>query len=126
MTTRVTWARREPPLPAAAVAATGESREQLRRATINRLQIGQELQVAGNSSWLVVLGNDLPWAEDAIYLGWDSGILVPTTSAPSPAAGILRDAIQHDSLIVVLPGTLLISKAPTRPADPASLMSGGE
>jgi hypothetical protein len=117
------WARREPPLRPAAVAATGSVVDSLRRATINRADLGGELRAVGGDGWLVVLGDstDLPWADGAIYLGWDSGLLVPTTSAPSPPAGLLRTALPQEELVILLPDHVLVSKTPARGADPALL-----
>lgn len=117
------WSRREPPLTPAAVAATGTVIDSLRQATISRLEEGAELRAAGGDGWLVVLGDraDLPWADGAIYVGWDSGLLVPTTSAPTPPAGLLRGALPRSGLLVLLPGRLLMSDPPLRAADPALL-----
>lgn len=117
------WARREPPLQPAAVAATGSVIDSLRKATINRMDLGGELRAVGGDGWLVVLGDraDLPWADGAIYLGWDSGLLVPTTSVPSPPTGLLRTALPQEGLVVLLPDHVLVSKTPARAADPALL-----
>lgn len=119
---RLEWVRREPPLAPAAVAATGAALAPLREATAARLP-DQELRVVADDNWLVVLGNDLPWADGAIYLGWDSGVLVPTTSMPRPPIGLLRAALPAAELTVLLPDRLLLSQAPRRPADPALLGS---
>ena len=89
VTESIVWSRREPPLAAAAVVATGNALSSLRTATIRGLE-RQELRAVGGDDWLVVLGSELPWADGSIYLGWDSGILVPTTALPSPPAAILR------------------------------------
>jgi MoxR-vWA-beta-propeller ternary system domain bpX5 len=120
---QLAWDRREPPLQPAAVAATGSVVDSLRKATINRIDLGGELRAVGGDGWLVVLGDsaDLPWADGAIYLGWDSGLLVPTTSAPSPPAGLLRTALPQERLVVLLPDHVLVSKTPARGADPALL-----
>jgi hypothetical protein len=117
------WARREPPLQPAAVAATGSVVDSLRKATTNRMDLVGELRAVGGDGWLVVLGDstDLPWADGAIYLGWDSGLLVPTTSVPSPPAGLLRSALPQEGLVVLLPDHVLVSRTPARAADPALL-----
>ena len=119
---RLEWVRREPPLAPAAVAATGAALAPLREATAARLP-GQDLRAVAGDNWLVVLGDDLPWADGAIYLGWDSGVLVPTTSMPRPPIGLLRAALPAAELTVLLPDRLLLSQAPRRPADPALLGS---
>jgi len=139
--TQPAWSRREPPLRAAAVAATGDVLSSLQAATIACLTAGaghaadpagrstgapgQELRAVAGDGWLVVLGDDLPWADGAIYLGWDSGILVPTTSAPAPPAAILRAALPAADLVVLLPDRVLVSPTPVRPADPALLRNPG-
>lgn len=117
------WSRREPPLTPVAVTATGAVVHPLREATISRLRTGAELRAASDGSWLVVLGNsaDLPWADGATYLGWDGGLLVPTTLVPAPPVGLLRGALPQQGLLVVLPGHLLVSETPVRAADPALL-----
>lgn len=114
------WVRREPPLAPAAVAATGAALAPLREATVARLP-SQDLRAVAGDDWLVVLGNDLPWADGAIYLGWDSGVLVPTVSMPRPPVSLLRAALPTAELMVLLPERLLLSEAPLRPADPALL-----
>lgn len=113
---QIVWARREPPLGAAAVVATGAALEPLRAATVGRLE-ARDLRAVGGDGWLVVLGEELPWADGVIYLGWDSGILVPTTQAPTPPTAILRGALPKADLVVLLPGRVLLSEAPVRLAD---------
>jgi hypothetical protein len=112
----LTWTRREPPLRAAAVAGGAE----LRAATVRRLRAGAELRVAFGPEWTLVIGAELPWADGVTYLGWDDGLLVPTTLAPSTPAGLLRHALPPDALAVV-PGAVLTGPAPVRPADPERL-----
>jgi hypothetical protein len=109
----LTWTRREPPLHPAAVAGGPE----LRAATVRRLRSGAELRVAFGPEWTLVIGDDLPWADGATYLGWDDGLLVPTTLAPSTPAGLLRHALPGDAL-AVLPGAVLTGPAPKRTANP--------
>jgi hypothetical protein len=108
----ITWARREPPLAAVAVAGTGN----LREATKTRLAGGAMLRAAVSDDWILVLGEDLPWAEGAIYLGRDEGLLVPTTLRPSLPAGILRAALGPGTL-AVLPGHILTGTMPVRRAE---------
>jgi hypothetical protein len=130
----VTWSRREPPLvPVAVVAATatgtGNSPSRaLARATIDRLGTGTELRVVEGEGWIVVLGAlaDLPWVDGAIYLGWDGGLLVPTTLQPSVPAALLRSALPAASLVVAMPGNVLVAPMPLRAADPLLVgQSGG-
>lgn len=114
----LTWFRREPPLSPAAVAGGPE----LRAVTVRRLREGAELRVAFGPAWTLVVGDDLPWVDGATYLGWDDGLLLPTTLAPSAPAGLLRHALPDD-VLAVLPGAVLTGPAPKRTADPELLAS---
>jgi hypothetical protein len=98
--------------------------DSLREATLKRLKKNQELRAAAGDGWLVVLGEELPWADGVTYLGWDSGILVPTTQRPIPPTAILRGALPSAELTVLLPGLVLLSAAPRRVADPDRLGGG--
>ena len=112
----LTWARREPPLHPAAVAGGAD----LRAVTVRRLREGAGLRVAFGREWTLVVGEDLPWADGATYLGWDDGLLVPTTLAPSTPAGLLRHALPAD-VLAVLPGAVLTGQPPKHPANPELL-----
>jgi hypothetical protein len=116
------WLPREPPLACAAVAAVDQAGERLRQAAAGRLAAGGRLRAAANDEWVIVLGDpvDLPWIEGALYLGWASGVLVPTTLAPSVPADLLRRSVTRDvgDLVVMVPGAVLVSPMPVRPADP--------
>ncbi|MGW4207366.1 bpX5 domain-containing protein [Lentzea sp. NPDC004789] len=114
----LTWTRREPPLAPAAVAGGAD----LRAAAVRRLREGAELRVACGPEWILVVGGDLPWADGVTYLGWDDGLLVPTTLAPSTPAGLLRHALPAD-VLAVLPGAVLTGPAPVRAADPERLVA---
>ncbi|GAA1934494.1 hypothetical protein [Kitasatospora viridis] len=133
--TGLRWERREPPLAVAGVAGCGPAARALAGATRERLTSGARLRAVADRRTLVVLGepDDLPWAEGVRYLGWDGGVLVPTTARPWPAAALWREALMPDAasadapssdvphLVVLLPGTALVAELPTRPADPAAL-----
>jgi MoxR-vWA-beta-propeller ternary system protein len=125
MTVRVTWRKREPPLPSAAVVATGPAALQLGAAAASRLASGAQLRAASAADWLVVIGDtgDLPWVDGGVYLGWESGVLMPTTAATSPAAAYVRKALapRTDELLVLLPDAMLVSAMPMRAADPQRL-----
>jgi hypothetical protein len=121
---RLRWARREPPLPPAAVAASGDAGRRLRAAVRACLGRGAELRAAAGDDWIVALGDraDLPWVDGASYLGWDAGLLVPTTLVPWPAAELVRESpAAGEELVVLLPDRVLISAMPRRRADPAVL-----
>jgi hypothetical protein len=125
MTLPVTWAPREPPLPAVAVAGTGDAARRLRAGAAERVAAGADLRATANADWIVVLGAepDLPWAEGAAYLGWDAGLLLPTTSQPWPPVDLLREAVRRTAgsvagLVVLLPDRLLVSPMPARPLEP--------
>ena len=123
MTIGLRWALREPPLFPAAVVGFDEVVPGLAAAVRERLGRGVELRAAGGVRLLLVLGEaaDLPWADGARYLGWDGGMLTPTTHRPLPAAGLWRQAvlrgIDKDRLVVLLPGRALVTAAPRRAAD---------
>lgn len=125
MTLSVGWVPREPPLPAVAVAGAGDAARRLRAGAVDRAGSGADLRATANAGWIVVLGAepDLPWADGAVYLGWDAGLLLPTTSQPWPPADLLREAVRHRAgsvagLVVLLPGRLLVSPMPARPLEP--------
>jgi hypothetical protein len=119
------WRPREPPLPYAAVAASGPAAARLAAATADRIRAGAGLRATAGAGWLVVLGDpaELPWVEPATWLGWDAGLLVPTTRTPVPPAAVLREGLAAgpDELVVLLPDAVLVSAVPVRPADPTRL-----
>nr|WP_255519170.1 hypothetical protein [Kitasatospora sp. SID7827] len=133
------WEHREPPLPPAAVAGLGPAATALAAAARDRLAAGATLRAAaagtgagagagaaGDEPVLVVLGDpaDLPWADGVRYLGWDDGVLVPTTARPLPSPALWRDALASaaerplaEPLLVLLPpGLALLTELPVRPA----------
>lgn len=124
------WTRREPPLPAAAVAVCGAAVSGMWTAVGERVADGARLRAAAGPRWLVVLGEagDLPWVDGARYLGWDAGLLVPTTLLPWPAADLLRAALHraapHSGLFALLPGQALAAPLPVRPLDPPPPAAG--
>ncbi|MFC4018436.1 hypothetical protein ACFOW4_10850 [Micromonospora sp. GCM10011542] len=124
------WRRRDEPLPAVAVAASGAVVTQLGADALMRVTAGAHLRacVGREQSWLVVLGDeaDLPWADGAVYLGWDGGLLVPTLAQPWPCADLLREPLrrltkQQTGLIALLPELVLAGPLPREPLDPARL-----
>jgi hypothetical protein len=125
MRTRLQWRPRVEPLLPAAVAATGSGRDRLSADAVDRIQAGAALRAIADTEWIVFLGGpgDLPWADGAIYLGWDGGLLVHTALEPSIPADLLRRALDRpaDEIIAVLPGAILSGQRPTRAADVTSL-----
>jgi hypothetical protein len=125
---RLRWSRREPPLHPAAVAASGQQADQLRIAVRARLEAGADLRATADANWLVTIGEaaDLPWVDGAIYLGWDAGLLVPTTLLPWPGPELVRASLSvADNLVVLLPDRMLISEIPRHRADPQALTPEG-
>ncbi|WP_433132840.1 hypothetical protein ACQPWW_14225 [Micromonospora sp. CA-240977] len=121
------WRRRDVPLPAAAVVAADAVVPGLRADTLLRVTAGAHLRACAGreQGWLIVLGDraDLPWADGAVYLGWDGGVLVPTLSQPWPCADLLREPLRHltdepAGLIALLPGLVLTGPLPQEPLDP--------
>ncbi|MEU8424769.1 hypothetical protein AB0C15_28250 [Micromonospora sp. NPDC048835] len=124
------WRGRDTPLPAAAVAASGAVVAELRADALMRVTAGAHLRACAGreQGWLIVLGDraELPWADGAIYLGWDDGVLVPTLAQPWPCADLLREPLRHltnqqTGLIALLPGLVLAGPLPREPLDPARL-----
>lgn len=125
---RLRWSRQEPPLPPVAVAGCGECAGRLRAAVRDRVASGAQLRAAADVDCVVALGDagDLPWVDGATYLGWDAGLLVPTTLVPWPPAQLIREslAIGPGAVVVLLPDRVLVSPMPVRSADPAALGGG--
>jgi len=119
------WHRREPPLQSAAVAAQGTAAKHLCAGAVPRLRAGTRLRAVADEHWVVIVGDahELPWADGAVYLGWEAGTLVPTTVMPFPPTDIVTRSVGHavGELVVLLPGTVLVSTMPVQPADPELL-----
>jgi MoxR-vWA-beta-propeller ternary system domain bpX5 len=128
----LSWRRREPPLAPSAVAAQGYAVAALSVATRERLVDGAELRVSTGPDWFLVLGDstDLPWSDGVTYLGWDDGLLVPTTQACSPGADLVRAALlallpadpDRSAVIALIGADVLVTALPIRPADPEQLV----
>lgn len=127
MSTRLGWRPRNEPLTCAAVAGCGPVRIRLVADAADRLRAGAALRAIADSAWAVFLGEtvDLPWADGAVYLGWEGGLLVPTAVRPTAPPDLLRRAIgrPRDELVVLLPGSILHASQPTGIADLAALGS---
>lgn len=126
MSAPLAWRRREPPLRVAAGAGRGAVAEHLAREAVTRLAGGAPLRASVGDGWLVLLGepDDLPWVFDVTYLGWERGVLLPTTATITPGPEVVRSAVGAvaEELVVVLPDSILVSAMPTRVADPRRLV----
>ena len=123
----LTWAPRTEPLTVAAVTAVPGDVGALVAATTERVGAGASLRVAAGDG-CVVLGaaDDLPWCPGAVYLGWESGVLVPTTRRPVPAVDLFGSALRSRlptecDLVVLVPWGVLATRAPARAVDVAGL-----
>lgn len=128
-TDTLAWVVRDVPLTPAAVTATGPAARDLAGATVRRLHAGESgLRAVGAGERLLVLGDEdrLPWCEGARYLGWDGGVLMPTTRRPTVPADLVaaaaRRRLQGAPLVVVLPDGLLGARVPQRDVDAAVLL----
>jgi MoxR-vWA-beta-propeller ternary system domain bpX5 len=115
------WERRLPPLDPAAVVGRGPVRDDLARR-IAADPDPTRLRVTASGEWMLALGraDDLPWVDGAAYLGWDHGILLPTTRRPAVPMELLARSLRRShpaELIALLPGGILTSVMPAHPVD---------
>ena len=111
------------------VAGTGRAALDLARGAARGLEAGAPLSATEGDGWLVVLGEVacLPWADGAVYLGWQSGVLYPTTMTTDPHPDLVARAVRAavgagpDDLVVLLDGRVLVGPRPASTADPAKL-----
>ena len=120
----VRWTPRPVPLPAAAATAPPQRTAALLDAVADRVRAGSSLRLAAGEAGCVVLGgpDDLPWCPDVVYLGWESGVLTPTTRAPLPAVDLLLASLRHrlppdHALVAVVPWGVLVAPVPARAVD---------
>lgn len=111
------------------MAARGAAACRLAAEAARRVEEGVVLRAAADDEWVVVLGmaEDLPWVDGARYLGWDGGVLVPTTHEPVPSTALwsaaVREAVSgpdesaRPSVLVLLPGQVLRTEMPEQGAD---------
>jgi hypothetical protein len=128
------WVRRYPPLDPAAVAGRGAVRHWLARRVADDPDPAR-LRAAACGEWLLLLGEAeaLPWVAGALYLGWDHGILLPTTHRPAIPVELLARALRRRhgaspgsaspgaGLIALLPDAVLVSAMPSHPVDVVKL-----
>ena len=110
------------------MTSRAEGTGDLLRATLRQVRAGHELRVAAGAGGTLVLAavDDLPWFPGAVYLGWDCGVLTPTTRAPAPAMPFLAPLLRArlpagHGLVALLPWALLAAPMPGAPADAAAL-----
>lgn len=125
-TPSVEWARRDEPLAPAGVLGLDKVTPALAAACAAMCQSGPELRAAGASSSLLIMGpaESLPWADGAIYLGWDSGLLMPTTRRSTAHPDLLGQALLQkygSRRFVVVPGRVIAYELSDGPVDVAWL-----
>jgi hypothetical protein len=119
------WVRRYPPLDPSAVVGRGAVRDEL-ASRVAGDRDPTRLRATGSDEWLLLLGrtDDLPWVAGASYLGWDHGILLPTTHRPAVPMELLARTLRRRyraELIVLLTEGILTSVMPAHPVDVSRL-----
>lgn len=116
----LTWSARAEPLRVRAVAARGDAARALGRRVValDDVALAALTAVAGDGL-LIVLGDELPWVDGAVYLGRDPdapGLLLPTALTPSVPAAVLDHALARrleaaaaGAPLAVLPAPLAIA-----------------
>jgi len=109
------------PLEPVAVLGSGVAARRLANAV--REEAVAELRFAASVDSLLIVGekDHLPWADGALYLGRDDGLLVPTTQEPTVPADLLRAALAEampGQEFAVLEGRVFVFPTPTSGADP--------
>jgi hypothetical protein len=95
----VGWGPREPPLGIVAVAGWGDCAIELASRAVARQFRDGALAAMASEVALVLIGSgdDLPWADGAVYLGRDpaaAGMLLPTSVGPSVPVDLLERAVR--------------------------------
>jgi hypothetical protein len=124
----VTWVVREPPLAPVAVAATGAAASRLVAALLRRVSLGGLAGVAGEGV-VVVIGEELPWAEGVVYLGRDPdapGVLLPTRLRPGVPVDLFARAARAKVPEAAWPVAVLASPALLVPVGGARALGRAE
>jgi hypothetical protein len=82
------WLPREPPLEACAVVAFGEAAKKLR--------VPKSMPCIRTAEMVLLIGDDLPWADGVVYLGRDPAapkLLLPTTLRPDVPLDLFERAL---------------------------------
>ena len=120
---RLVWTHREAPLPPQGVLGHGEVARTLGRRVLARHSSAWD--VLATDDLLVVLGDDLPWADGVTYLGKCpviSGLWWPTTHVTQVHPAIIAQRIRRTTpLPAALTPGCLIALHEARPADPEHL-----
>lgn len=126
MRVEVGWRRREAPLPPAAVCGSGATAGRLCLAVADRPFPGVEVHAAGSLVLVLAPSPDaLPWVDGATWLGWECGVLVPTTLEATPdeelVARAARLAVPDAGWIALAPGMRMHGSRALVPPDPDQL-----
>lgn len=114
------WNSRETPLRPTGILGFGSAAATLADLLARRLStFGDDLQVHAGKDLLVALsGHDLPWVDDAIWLGRDGHLLCPTTLAPDLPTDLIADGAQRlagaKGNVVATPSAMLVLPVPVR------------
>ncbi len=125
------WVAREPPLPPAAVVALGAVAVALLdhvAAAVTDPAAPRWTGIWSPEGWLVLIGDDLPWADGVVYVGRDReapGLLLPTRRRPGTPVDLVASALlrrfrpeQWPVVMLEAPAVLLPLGA-ARPLGPA-------
>lgn len=127
------WTPREPPLTPVAVAAVDAAASALARRLLDRDDASLRALrgvAAIDRPLLVVLGDDLPWVDGALYLGSPDAcprLLTPTVHAPILPEALLERALRRrfpaaEGLLAVLPPDTVVPLVDAAPLDRARLL----
>ena len=90
-----TWSERVVPRPVAALWTRGES---ARRLAIHLLRSPGRWKGVAGRGWIALLGEELPWIEDAIWLGTDPeapSLLFPTLYEPDLHPALIERSVHQ-------------------------------
>jgi hypothetical protein len=133
MTITLEWQEREPPLAVAGALARGTVAAALAKALFLDDARRQKCVAIGAGDALVVVGDDLPWVPDVIWLGLDEGLLMPTRLQPcvdgiKVATSLVASALFRNrtrtGIAVVTPGYAVLVSRPSGPP-PVELLAQG-
>ena len=94
----MTWRPRFTPLAPVGVAARGPAATSLVHRLLQYPDSLSHYKAVGAPGLLVILGEELPWVDGAVYLGHDAqspSLLLPTNVEPSVPAALLQRSLAH-------------------------------